>query len=144
VAIKTHVKSNPTSLRTFNQHRSLQIYILPLPSLLLITIEYAEVRLDSKQNLPPRLPQCTCHDSTELSMSNTAEDTRAAAAPNPVDPIASPTGIVRHGHESLIAQPSTFLLPRGHNRAMAEKPLTAADKDQQQGLVSGAIFPHTP
>ena len=26
---------------------------------------------------------------------------------------------------------------------MAEKPLTAADKDQQQGLVSGAIFPHT-
>lgn len=74
-------------------------------------------------------------------MSNTAEGTRPAAAPNPADSIASPTGIVRHGHESLIAQPSTFLLPRGQNRAMAEKPLTALDKDQQQGLVSGVLSP---
>ncbi|KAG0649008.1 5 -AMP-activated kinase subunit gamma [Hyphodiscus hymeniophilus] len=69
-------------------------------------------------------------------MSNTAEGTRPAAPPNPADSIASPTGIVRHGHESLIAQPSTFLLPRGPTRAMAEKPLTALDKDQQQGLKS--------
>jgi len=72
-------------------------------------------------------------------MSNPAECTRPAAAPNPTDSIASPTGIiVKHGHEPVIAQPSTFLLPRGQNRAMTEKPLTALDKDQQQGLVSGA------
>ena len=114
--------------------------LYPLLSLHLITIASAEVHLDSKRRPPPTLLQCSCHDSTAPSMSNTAEDTRPPAAPNPVDPVASPTGIVRHGHESLIAQPSTFLLPRGHNRAMAEKPLTALDKDQQQGLVSGAIF----
>lgn len=65
----------------------------------------------------------------------TAEDTRPAAAPNPVDSLTSPTNIARHGHEpSRIAQPSTFLLPRGQNRAMQEKPLTATDKDQLSGL----------
>lgn len=63
----------------------------------------------------------------------TAEDTRppAAAVPNDL------TSIARHGHEpSRIAQPSTFLLPRGQNRAMQDKPLTAIDKDQLSGLVS--------
>jgi 5'-AMP-activated protein kinase regulatory gamma subunit len=65
-----------------------------------------------------------------------AEDSRAAAELNAVEP-----PIVRLGHEAaLIAQPSTFLLPRGHNRAMVETPLTAVDKDQQQGLVSLSSF----
>lgn len=73
-------------------------------------------------------------------MSNMAEGTRLAGE-IPVDSIASPTAIVGHGHESLIAQPSTFLLPRGQNRAMVEKPLTALDRDQQQGLVSGVLSP---
>jgi 5'-AMP-activated protein kinase regulatory gamma subunit len=70
-------------------------------------------------------------------MSDTAEGTRAPA-PNPAEFIATPTSIARHGHE-LIAQPSTFLLPRGHNRAMEEKPLTLVDKDQEQGLVCGLL-----
>jgi hypothetical protein len=92
-----------------------------------------------QSDLSPRSLQCVCHDSTEPSMSNTAEDTRPGA-PNSVNPItSSPTGFPRHGHESLIAQPSTFLLPRGQPRAMTEKPLTALDKDQQQGLVSAAL-----
>ena len=127
--IKPHVDPEDSSNTVLPQ-------IISSSSLLhLIAVASAEVYQDSKQR-PPLLHQCTCHDS---SMSNTAEDLRLAA-PNPVDPIASPTGNVRHGHESLIAQPSTFLLPRGHNRAMAEKekPLTALDNDQQQGLVSGA------
>jgi hypothetical protein len=68
-------------------------------------------------------------------MPDTAESTRPAA-PNPVEPTA------RHGHESLIAQPSTFLLPRGHSRAMAEESLTPVDKDQLQGLVSGPKRPY--
>ncbi|TVY15944.1 5'-AMP-activated protein kinase subunit gamma, partial [Lachnellula arida] len=62
------------------------------------------------------------------SMSETAEGPRPAW-PNP------PAVIL--GHESsLIAQPSTFLLPRGPNRAMQDKdkPLSAVDKDQQSGL----------
>jgi len=68
-------------------------------------------------------------------MSDMAEDiTLRSAAPNPVESIALPTSIARIGHEAVIAQPSTFLLPRGHNRAMAEQPLSAQDKDQQQGL----------
>lgn len=59
-------------------------------------------------------------------------------APNPVEPEASPANIApRLGHEAVIAQPSTFLLPRGQNRAMAGKPLSPLDKDQLQGLVSG-------
>lgn len=69
----------------------------------------------------------------------TAEDTRPPAGPNSVEGLTSPTNIARYGHEpSLItvAQPSTFLLPRGLNRAMQEKPLTAVDKDQLSGLVS--------
>ena len=68
-------------------------------------------------------------------MSETAED------PRPVWP-HPPTVIL--GHESsLIAQPSTFLLPRGPNLAMQDKdkPLSAVDKDQLSGLVS-APFPH--
>lgn len=69
-------------------------------------------------------------------MSEMAEDIRAAA-PNPVEPVAMSASTARPGHEAVIAQPSTFLLPRVHNRAMAEKPLTPLDKDQQQGLVSG-------
>jgi 5'-AMP-activated protein kinase regulatory gamma subunit len=70
-------------------------------------------------------------------MSDTAEVTRAPAAPNPVDGPPSPTNIARYGHEpSWIAQPSTFLLPRGQNRAMQDKPLSAVDKDQLSGLVS--------
>lgn len=68
-------------------------------------------------------------------MSDTAEVTRAPAAPNPVDDSPSPTNIARYGHEpSWIAQPSTFLLPRGQNRAMQDKPLSAVDKDQLSGL----------
>jgi len=60
-------------------------------------------------------------------MSDTAEDTRPAAAP---------TNVARFGHEpALIAQPSTFLLPRGQNRAMQDKPVTAVDQDQLKGLV---------
>lgn len=60
-------------------------------------------------------------------MSDTAEDTRLAAAP---------TNVARYGHEpSRIAQPSTFLLPRGQNRAMQDKPMTAVDQDQLKGLV---------
>ncbi|PVH89509.1 Snf1 protein kinase-like protein complex subunit Snf4 [Cadophora sp. DSE1049] len=59
-------------------------------------------------------------------MSDTAEDTRPAAAP---------TNVARFGHEpALIAQPSTFLLPRGQNRAMQDKPVTAVDQDQLKGL----------
>lgn len=70
-------------------------------------------------------------------MSDTAEGTRAAAAPNAVDRSPSPTNIARHGHEpSRIAQPSTFLLPRGQNRAMQDKPLSSVDRDQLSGLVS--------
>jgi len=73
---------------------------------------------------------------------STAEGIRpATAGPNPVDVLTSPTNIPRHGHEpSRIAQPSTFLLPRGQNRAMQDKPLTAIDKDQLSGLVSG-LYP---
>jgi hypothetical protein len=74
-------------------------------------------------------------------MSEMAEDT-LPAAPNPVEPKIPPTSIARLGHEAVIAQPSTFLLPRGHNRAMAEKPLTPLDKDQQQGLVSWTLTFH--
>jgi hypothetical protein len=52
-----------------------------------------------------------------------------------------PTAIL--GHESsLIAQPSTFLLPRGPNRAMQDNPLSAVDKDQESGLVSAPLLPH--
>ncbi|KAH8599821.1 Snf1 protein kinase-like protein complex subunit Snf4 [Bisporella sp. PMI_857] len=41
----------------------------------------------------------------------------------------------RSGIEPVFAQPSTFLLPRGQDRAMAaERPLSQLDKDQQQGL----------
>lgn len=70
-------------------------------------------------------------------MSDSAGDTRPPAGPNPVEGLTSPTNIAWYGHEpSLIAQPSTFLLPRGHNRAMQDKPLTAVDKDQLSGLVS--------
>jgi len=59
-------------------------------------------------------------------MSDTAEDNaRAATATNPVD--------ARFGHER-IAQPSTFLLPRGQNRAMQEQPLSSVDKDELAGL----------
>lgn len=69
-------------------------------------------------------------------MSDTAEVTRAGVAPNTADGSPSPTNIARYGHESRIAQPSTFLLPRGQNRAMQDKPLSAVDKDQLSGLVS--------
>lgn len=67
-------------------------------------------------------------------MSDTAEDTRLAAAP---------TNVASYGHEpSFIAQPSTFLLPRGQNRAMQDKPVTAVDQDQLKGLVSApALLP---
>ncbi|KAL3423288.1 nuclear protein snf4 [Phlyctema vagabunda] len=69
-------------------------------------------------------------------MSDTAEGTRAAA-PNPDHSLSSP---ITYGHEPpIVAQPSTFLLPRGQNRAMQEKPekpLTALDKDQMHGLKS--------
>ncbi|PQE05618.1 nuclear snf4 protein [Rutstroemia sp. NJR-2017a BBW] len=72
-------------------------------------------------------------------MSDMAEDTQPAGS-NPADAIASqPPIIARHDHESLIAQPSTFLLPRGKLTEMQvqpEKPMTAQDKDQQQGLKS--------
>lgn len=71
-------------------------------------------------------------------MSDTAEH---MAGPHPVD-FTSPTNVVRFDHEpSRIAQPSTFLLPRAPNRAMAEKPLTAVDQDQLKGLVSDARKP---
>lgn len=76
-------------------------------------------------------------------MSDPAENFRPAA------PSSNPAGaIARHGygqghdralglgHESQIAQPSTFLLPRGNTPAMPEPPLTQVDRDQQQGLVS--------
>ena len=63
--------------------------------------------------------------------------TEPTPAPNA---FSSPTSD-RYSHEQRIAQPSTFLLPRGHNRAMQDKPLTAVDKDQQSGLVS---VPWTP
>ncbi|KAH8801689.1 Snf1 protein kinase-like protein complex subunit Snf4 [Xylogone sp. PMI_703] len=68
-------------------------------------------------------------------MSDAGEPSRAAE-PNPNEAVASPTIIARHGHEPVIAQPSTFLLPPGQNRTMSEKPLTALDKDQRQGLKS--------
>ncbi|PQE30148.1 Nuclear SNF4 protein [Rutstroemia sp. NJR-2017a WRK4] len=72
-------------------------------------------------------------------MSDMAEDTQPAGS-NPADAIASqPPIIARHDHESLIAQPSTFLLPRGkliEMQVQPEKPMTAQDKDQQQGLKS--------
>ncbi|RFU24335.1 hypothetical protein B7463_g12005, partial [Scytalidium lignicola] len=59
-----------------------------------------------------------------------------AAEPNPNEAMPSPTIIARHGHEPMIAQPSTFLIPPGQNRTMPEKPLTALDKDQRLGLKS--------
>jgi 5'-AMP-activated protein kinase regulatory gamma subunit len=69
-------------------------------------------------------------------MSDTAEVARVAAAPTAVvDGSPSPTSIARHGHER-IAQPSTFLLPRGQNSAMQDKPLSSVDRDQLSGLVS--------
>ena len=73
-------------------------------------------------------------------MSDTAEDRRPLvlmANSIPVqDMAASTTGTTRAGHEAIIAQPSTFLLPRGYNRAMVEMPLSPLDKEQQAGLVS--------
>lgn len=81
------------------------------------------------------------HTPSHSSMSEQAEGTRAAA-PNPVEVSAVATSIARPGHEpALIAQPSTFLLPRAQNRAMQEKPLTALDRDQQNGLVSWPVLP---
>ncbi|KAM3084580.1 AMP-activated serine/threonine-protein kinase regulatory subunit [Clarireedia jacksonii] len=72
-------------------------------------------------------------------MSDMAEDTQPAGS-NPADAIPSqPPIIARHDHESLIAQPSTFLLPRGkvpEMQVQQEKPMTAQDKDQRQGLKS--------
>lgn len=66
-------------------------------------------------------------------MSDTAEGPRLAA-PNPHHSLQSP---ITYGHEPpIVAQPSTFLLPRGQNRAMQEKPLTAIDRDQMHGLKS--------
>lgn len=77
-------------------------------------------------------------------MSDIAEEIRPAA-PNPAEAFTSqPSVIARHDHESRIAQPSTFLLPRGKVAEMQqekpqerpqEKPMTALDKDQQKGLV---------
>ncbi|KAH8600250.1 Snf1 protein kinase-like protein complex subunit Snf4 [Bisporella sp. PMI_857] len=53
---------------------------------------------------------------------------------NPAEGMAS-TIPTRSGIEPVFAQPSTFLLPRGQDRAMAaERPLSQLDKDQQQGL----------
>ncbi|KAG4026415.1 hypothetical protein MFRU_041g00590 [Monilinia fructicola] len=76
-------------------------------------------------------------------MSDIAEEIRPAA-PNPAEAFTSqPSVIARHDHESRIAQPSTFLLPRGKVAEMQqekpqerpqEKPMTALDKDQQKGL----------
>lgn len=78
-------------------------------------------------------------------MSDREEEMRPAA-PNPADTFTSqPQIIARHDHESRIAQPSTFLLPRGkvaemqqekpQEQPQEEKPMTALDKDQQKGLV---------
>ncbi|KAF7862684.1 hypothetical protein EAF04_007557 [Stromatinia cepivora] len=83
-------------------------------------------------------------------MSDMAEEIRPAA-PNPADSFTSqPPVIARHDHESRIAQPSTFLLPRGKVAEMhqerlqeqpqgekpQEKPMSTLDRDQQKGLKS--------
>lgn len=82
--------------------------------------------------------QCSSAPQIPSPMSDTAQGSRPPA-PNPVKNIATPTSIARHGHESSqIAQPSTFLSP-AQNRAMQDKPLSTVDKDQQSGLVSGAL-----
>lgn len=88
-------------------------------------------------NLLPLVLSYKCHQSKYPKMSEMAGATEPTPAPNA---FSSPTS-ARYGHEQRIAQPSTFLLPRGHNRAMQDKPLTAVDKDQQSGLVS---VPWTP
>lgn len=78
-------------------------------------------------------------------MSNMAEEMQPAA-PNPADTFTSqPPAVARHDHESRIAQPSTFLLPRVKIAEMQqekpleepplEKPMSALDKEQQKGLV---------
>ncbi|KAG9246072.1 Snf1 protein kinase-like protein complex subunit Snf4 [Calycina marina] len=47
----------------------------------------------------------------------------------------SPAAGTRSGEPVPPAQPSTFLLPKGYNRTMSDKPpLSQLDKDQQQGL----------
>lgn len=43
------------------------------------------------------------------------------------------------GHESPFVQPKTYLRPE--TRAMEAKPLSPLDKEQMQGLVSGALQP---
>jgi len=141
-----HVKSNLTTCPRRSRFDSINQQLFPFPfpfqSLLdLVTIEPPEVHKGYKQRSPQiNIYQCARdkHKPTLSSMPDTAEGTRPAA-PNPAEAITSPTSIARQGHESsLIAQPATFLLlPRGQNRAMQEKPMTALDKDQQSGLVSG-------
>ncbi|RDW94797.1 putative nuclear protein SNF4 [Coleophoma crateriformis] len=66
-----------------------------------------------------------------------------AAAPEGIRPPAlqpadhGNSSPISYGHEPpLVAQPSTFLLPRGHNRAMEDKPLSPLDRDQMHGLKS--------
>lgn len=81
-------------------------------------------------------------------MSDMAENRRLLVAmANPIQDLAASTtaaGTTRSvGHEAIIAQPSTFLLPRGYNRTMVEveMPLSPLDKDQQSGLVSDLRCP---
>lgn len=96
--------------------------------------------VDGLQATPSSVPTLNSCHCPSLLMSDTAEVNRAPAAPNPVpgDGSPSPTNIGRYGHEpARIAQPSTFLLPRGQNLAMKDKPLSPVDKDQLAGLVSG-------
>lgn len=83
-------------------------------------------------------------------MSDPAESSRPEApASNPAGAVASHVHgqghdrALSHGHESKIAQPSTFLLPRSHAPAMPEPPLSQVDRDQQQGLVSSTSSPST-
>jgi hypothetical protein len=100
------------------------------------------IRTTAEQSKSTNHYRCIRHESKRIaSMSDTAKEKETwPPAPNTKEGIASPTNIARHGHESIIpAQPSTFLLPRGHNRAMQDKPLTALDRDQMHGLVSGPL-----
>lgn len=72
---------------------------------------------------------------------DTAQETRPAAS-NPVEATTT-AAAKRSDHAQGYAKPSTFLLPhpRTQDRAMPDKPLTALDIDQQQGIVRSTLCP---
>jgi len=64
------------------------------------------------------------HSSGGMSLGDTSAST------------STPADIARNGHGSTFVQPSTYLRPRGLDRAIVSKPLTPLDKEQMHGLKS--------